>query len=187
MQWKVHLSLRNIGHPLEFSEHFSYRKKRDFDLHTCINRACRHILGERWVIWGQLYNFISAPNPMSFVTSQHLVSCNSYRQTLYLWLYCRCFDWPLCLCKNTRYNTAPPEGCIVPVCMVSSCYQSIFLTSGKRKIGFKQTLTIATYGFYTANPSLKWWAESWVVLSCLWTVAEASPDGLWPVNNQLNE
>lgn len=110
-------------------------------------------------------------------------------KVMYLQLYCRCFDWPLCLCRNSRYNTAPPEGYVLPVCVVSSCYQSIFLTSGKKKNkqALKQTLTIALYGFYTTNLNLKGCAESWLVLGCPWTAAEASPDGLWAVHNKLNE
>jgi len=62
--------------------------------------------------------------------------------------------------------------------VVSSCYQSIFLTSGKKKKqALKQKLTIALYGFYT-NLNLKGCAESWLVLGCPRTAAEASPDGL---------
>lgn len=186
VRWKVHLALRNTGHPLEFSEHFSHRRTRGFVLHACMNSQSTDT---HPLVGGELSEGGCTTSSLHLILWVLFHPGTSYPATLtgkvmYLQLYCRRFDWPLCLCRNSRYNTAPPEGYVLPVCVVSSCYQSIFLTSGKKKKqALKQTLTIALYGFYT-NLNLKGCAESWLVLGCPRTAAEASPDGLWAVHNK---
>lgn len=141
MRWKVHLALRNTGHPLEFSEHFSHRRKRGFVLHACMNSQSTDT---HPLVGGELSEGGCTTSSLHLILWVLFHPGTSYPATLtgkvmYLQLYCRRFDWPLCLCRNSRYNMAPPEGYILPVCVVSSCYQSIFLTSGKKKkqTGFK--------------------------------------------------